>query len=175
MEPYIGQIQAFGFNYAPLGWMTCDGQLLSIMEYSALYSLIGTTFGGDGMTTFALPDLRGRSIVHLGQSPGISNNISWGEAGGVESLSIGVGNLPAHSHPQLIPVNNGDGANSEEPQNHFPGNTGANTYNTAATPNEFFGPSNTGLTGNNQPLDSRNPYLGVLICIATEGVFPPRQ
>ncbi len=173
MEPYIGQIQAFGFNFAPVGWLKCDGQLMSISEYSALFSLIGTTFGGDGISTFALPDLRGRSIVHIGQGPGL-NSITWGEVGGTESLSIGVGNLPAHSHPQLIPVNNGDGVNTEEPQNHFPGNTGANAYNTVATPGEFFGASNTGQAGNNQPLNSRNPYLGILTCIAVEGIFPPR-
>ncbi len=173
MEPYIGQIQAFGFDFAPKGWLNCDGQILPISSNTALFSLIGTTYGGNGTTTFALPDLRGRSMVHLGQGPGL-NNITWGEVGGTESLSIGVGNLPAHSHPQLIPVNNGDGVNSEEPQNHFPGNTGANAYNTAATPNEFFGASNTGQAGSNQPLDSRNPYLGMRVCIATTGIYPPR-
>jgi len=105
MEPFLGQIQPFGFNFAPRGWAKCDGQLLPISTYSALFSLIGTTFGGDGRTTFGLPDLRGRSIVHIGNGPGLSS-ISWGQRGGVENIYITQANMPSHSHSLIDGVAN---------------------------------------------------------------------
>jgi len=97
LDPFIGQIQAFGFNFAPRGWSLCDGQLLAISSNTALFSLIGTAFGGDGRTTFGLPDLRGRTAVHVGRGPGLSN-ITWGQRGGRENVNLTIQELPAHNH-----------------------------------------------------------------------------
>ncbi len=96
-EPFIGQITAVGFGFAPRGWATCDGQLLPISQYSAVFSLLGTTFGGDGRTSFGLPDLRGRSAVHVGSGPGLSN-IRWGDRGGSETHTLTLAQMPPHSH-----------------------------------------------------------------------------
>ena len=95
--PYIGEIRLVGFNFAPRGWMACNGQLLSIATYSALFSLLGTTYGGDGITTFALPDLRSRIPVHQGQGPGLSNYVI-GQMSGTESVTLTQNQIPAHTH-----------------------------------------------------------------------------
>ena len=174
MDPFIGQIQPFGFNFPPRGWAKCDGTLLPISSYTALFSLLGTTFGGDGRTTFALPDLRGRSIVHIGSGPGL-DTITWGERGGRISETLTVANLPAHHHAQQIAVNGQDGANTDDPVNGFIGNSGANAFNTAANPNEFLGAGNTGNQGNSQAFNIRNPFLGINVCIALQGIFPSRN
>ncbi|MCB0630228.1 MAG: phage tail protein, partial [Lewinella sp.] len=97
MEPFLGQIQPFGFNFPPRGWAFCDGQLLAISSNTALFSLLGTMYGGDGRTTFALPDLRGRSIVHIGTGPGLSH-ITQGEKGGRENVTLTTANMPSHNH-----------------------------------------------------------------------------
>ena len=97
MEPFIGQIQAFGFNYPPRGWAKCEGQLLAINAYQSLFSLLGTTFGGDGRTTFGLPDLRGRSIVGMGNGPGLGD-VRWGEKGGAENHTLTAAQIPSHAH-----------------------------------------------------------------------------
>lgn len=98
MEPFLGQLALFGFDFAPRGWMFCDGQLLPIAQYSALFSLLGTTYGGDGRTTFGVPDLRGRAPIHFGHGAGLSNRI-LGAMSGAEVATLTVANLPAHSHP----------------------------------------------------------------------------
>lgn len=174
MEPFIAQIQPFGFNFAPRGWAQCNGQLMPIAQNTALFSLIGTTFGGDGRTTFALPDLRGRSIVHIGTGPGLET-ITWGERAGSSSHTLSILNLPTHTHTQLIPVNNEDGASSEDPENNFLGISGSNLYNTTATSNKFLGTSVTTPTGGGQPFYSRDPFLGINVCIALVGIFPSRS
>ncbi len=112
MEPYIGQIQAFGFNFAPVGWAQCNGQLLPIAQYQALFSLLGTTYGGDGQTTFALPDLRGRSIVHYGSGPGLSP-VQLGQNGGHETVTLTINQLPSHNHAVSVAVNTGNGEESD--------------------------------------------------------------
>ena len=96
-EPFIGQIQPVGFNFPPRNWAHCNGQLLAISQNAALFSLLGTTYGGDGRTTFALPDLRGRICIHPGQGPGLSN-YSWGERGGAETVNLSVAQIPTHNH-----------------------------------------------------------------------------
>lgn len=189
MDPFIGQIQPFGFNFAPRGWAKCDGQLQAISANSALFSLLGTTFGGDGRTTFGLPDLRGRSMVHIGHGPGLST-ISWGEKGGVEQLYVTQVNMPSHSHSLINGVANvtvfskadtGDSVNETD--------SGANSLSTGgATPQiyqedptagdklggvEISGTTN--LTGGNIPLQSRNPFLGINVCIALFGIYPSRS
>src|SRR3712207_3315813 len=96
-EPFIGEIRMVGFNFAPRGWATCDGQLLSIAQNTALFSLLGTTYGGNGQTTFALPDLRGRAALHQGQGPGLTNRVI-GEASGTETVTLTTNQMPSHSH-----------------------------------------------------------------------------
>jgi microcystin-dependent protein len=174
MEPYIGQIQAFGFNFAPRGWSFCAGQLLPISQNTALFSLLGTTFGGDGRTTFGLPDLRGRSIVGVGNGPGL-DSITWGEKSGHYTQTLTTQNLPAHTHLEQIGVNDQDGATSDDPKNAYLGNSGALNYNTTATSGSFLGAGNTGSTGNGLAFNSRNPFLGIYVSIALVGLFPPRS
>jgi len=189
MDPLLGQIQPFGFNFAPRGWSKCDGQLLSISQYSALFSLLGTTFGGDGRTTFALPDLRGRSIVHIGQGPGLST-ISWGERGGVEQLYITQANMPSHSHALIngvatvtVSTTNDAGSATNESDGGANGlSTGGTTPNiyqeNPTTGDKIGGVSISGVTsssGGNIPVQSRNPFLGINVCIAMVGVFPSRS
>ncbi len=102
-DPFIGQIQTFGFNFAPRGWARCDGQLLPISSNSALFSLLGTTYGGDGRTTFGLPDLRGRAALHQGQGPGLSNR-NLGQRAGAENTTLTVNQMPSHNHVQGAPT-----------------------------------------------------------------------
>ena len=108
MDPFIGQIQAFGFNFAPAGWAHCNGQLLAISQNTALFSLLGTTYGGDGRTTFGLPEMRGRSIRHVGTGPGLSA-VSWGQRGGATTATLIAANLPSHNHGVQVGVSTAAG------------------------------------------------------------------
>ncbi len=171
MEPYIGQIQAFGFGFAPRGWAQCNGQLLSIAEYDALFSLLGTTFGGDGQTTFALPDLRGRSIVHPGSGPGLSP-VQWGQKGGQETVTLTTNQLPSHNHAVSIAVNIGSGEESISTK-YIASHTSA--FNEAPAQGAFLAGVNQLNVGGNQPVNIRNPFLGMNFCIALEGIYPSRS
>ncbi len=166
MEPFLGQIMPVGFNFAPRGWALCEGQLLSISANTALFSLLGTTFGGDGRTTFGLPDLRGRSIVGVGNGPGLSP-ISWGEKAGAENHTLTVAQMPSHSHN--ITVNSAAGEESDPTGKHIAAHTDAFAEN--ATGN-LAAPSNT---GGSQSFNIRNPFLGIYMCIATQGIYPSRN
>jgi microcystin-dependent protein len=172
MEPFIGQIQAFGFNFAPRGWAKCDGTLLAISQYQALFSLLGTQFGGDGRTTFALPDLRGRSIVHAGQGAGLSP-IQIGQKGGQENVTLNTNNLPAHNHATVM---NLGGTAEEAGAGHFLATSGA-LFSEDAAPGSTLnaGAITSGNTGNGQSFANRNPFLGINVCIALEGIFPSRN
>jgi microcystin-dependent protein len=189
MDPYLGQIQAFGFNFAPRGWAKCDGSLLPIAQYSALFSLLGTTYGGDGRTTFGLPDLRGRSIVNIGHGPGLST-ITWGERGGTEQLYVTQSNMPSHSHALVNGVANVTVYTKQdagEAVNETDG--GANSLSTGGdtptiyqeeptTGDKLGGVSISGETarsGGNIPMQSRNPFLGINVCIALVGIYPSRS
>ncbi len=171
MEPYIGQIQAFGFNFAPQGWAQCNGQLLSIMDNQALFSLLGTTYGGDGQTTFALPDLRGRSIVHAGQGPGLSP-IQLGQSGGQETVTLTINQLPSHNHPASVAVNTGNG---EESSSTSFLSSHASAFNEAPTAGAVLAGVTSVPAGGGQPFSNRNPYLGINFCIALEGIYPSRN
>ena len=171
MTPFLGQIQAFGFNFNPRGWMKCEGQLLPISQYNALFSLLGTMYGGDGRTTFALPDLRGRSIVGAGQGPGLSN-ILQGQKGGSETVTLITANLPAHNHPVSVSVNTATG---EESSSTLFLSSQASAFSEAPTTNAVLAGVSSGNTGNGQPFSNRTPYLGINYCIATEGVYPSRN
>ncbi len=172
MEPFIGQIQAFGFNFAPRGWAKCEGQLLAINQFTALFSLLGTTFGGDGRTTFGLPDLRGRSIVGDGNGPGLSS-INWGEKGGTESITLNANNVPPHAHSVSIPVSNAAGEESAPNGQVIASHAGG--FNEDATAGAALQAFNTANAGPGQAFNSRNPYLGINVCIALEGIFPSRN
>ncbi|MFT5780266.1 MAG: microcystin-dependent protein [Crocinitomicaceae bacterium] len=174
MEPFLGQIQAFGFNFAPRGWALCQGQILPIAQYNALFSLLGTTFGGDGRSTFGLPDLRSRSIVGVGNGPGL-DHISWGERGGAYMTYLTQASMPSHSHVEQIAVNDQDGATGDDPNNAFIGNPGTFAFNAAPSSGAFLGAGITAKTGGSQPFNSRNPYLGIYVSIAIQGLYPSRN
>ncbi len=173
-EPYLGSIIPMAFNFAPVGWSMCQGQLMSIAQNTALYSLLGNTYGGDGQTTFGLPDLRGRVIVGQGQGPGLSS-YDWGQVGGTESATMRVTNLPAHNHAILVNANQIE-QESNDPQNrYFGGGAPGNVY-TATAPDIQMNPlgATTAATGGSQPFSIVDPYVTLTYCIATEGIFPSR-
>jgi microcystin-dependent protein len=186
MDPFIGQIQPFGFNFPPRGWAKCDGQLLAISSYTALFSLLGTTFGGDGRTTFGLPDLRGRSMVHIGAGPGL-DTISWGEKGGKINESLTVQNMPSHDHTLIngtanVKVGTTAGTATSEADSGSNGliDGGAtDLFSENPTTANFIGAveisGKTSLTGGSLPFNIRNPFLGIEICIALNGIFPSRN
>jgi microcystin-dependent protein len=165
--PFLGQISLFGFNFAPRGWGRCDGQILPIAQNTALFSLLGTNYGGNGQTTFALPDLRGRVAIHQGQGPGLTNR-DMGEVGGQETHTLIVTEIAAHSH--LIACSNQD-ANDSNPVNAFPAAGGAYQTASNATMNTGMGQ----LAGGSQPHNNMQPFLVVNFCIALEGIFPSRN
>lgn len=168
MDPFIAEIILFGGNFAPRGWAFCDGQLLPISQNTALFSLLGTIYGGDGRTTFALPDLRGRVPIHPGTGPGLST-VRLGERGGQETVTLGVANLPSHSH---LAHGTQGAQTATRPAGNVPSASGA--Y--AAAPDTS--PMNADFiknTGGSQPFPNRQPYLGVNYIIALVGVFPSRN
>lgn len=159
MDPILGTIILFAGNFAPRGWAFCDGQLMSIAQNTALFSILGTTYGGDGQTTFALPDLRGRAPIHPGNGPGLTPR-ALGESSGSESVTLTVGQIPAHNHVvQSAPEANGDPS--------------ANIF--AAATDEKAGQAATGVAGGSQPHDNMQPFLALNYIIALQGVFPSRS
>lgn len=182
MDEYLGIIKAFGGNYAPRGFMLCQGQILPISNWTALFSILGTTYGGNGQNTFALPDLRSRVPVGSGQGPGLSYYV-LGQIAGTESVSLNIGNMPPHNHPITgtvkLPVN-GDSANTDSPDSSYlgPVSTG-NLYNSQASPNVFGGNMAVNLTtavmGSSIPFSIVQPYLALNYIICVEGVFPARN
>ncbi|TDN83871.1 microcystin-dependent protein [Salegentibacter sp. 24] len=180
MEPFIGQIMMVGFNFEPRGWAFCDGRLLSISGNEALFSLLGTMYGGDGRTNFALPDLRGRSAVGLGEGPGLSP-INIGEKAGAEQITLNTNNMPSHSH-NLQASNEAGTASS--PVGNYPAVSkfqedrqspvvSVNSYGNTA--NSSMASPAIGSSGGNMPFNNRNPYLGVNYVIALVGIFPSRN
>jgi microcystin-dependent protein len=168
-DQFLGQIKAVAFPFAPRGWAQCNGQLLSISQNAALFSLLGTQYGGNGITNFALPDLRGRDIVHSGQGPG-TLNVLQGEQGGAENTTLLVSNIPLHNHS----VNaSSQAGTSSVPTNNFPANSGALDKEYATTSNSSM--AATGSTGGNQPVNNMKPYSAVYYVIALQGIFPSRN
>ncbi|MGB9179343.1 MAG: tail fiber protein [Pyrinomonadaceae bacterium] len=168
-EPYLGMIIIVPYNFSPRGWAFCNGQILPIAQNTALFSLLGTTFGGNGQTTFALPDLRGRVPNSSGQGPGLSS-YDLGQVGGTESTTLTVNQMPGHAHPYTPGCATGD-ATSGKPSNNFPANGGQ--Y--ASPANGTMGAGVTGLAGGGQPVSILQPYLTLNYCIALEGIFPSRN
>ena len=170
-EPYVGEIRMFGGNFAPNSWMFCDGSILPISENDALFALIGTTYGGDGQNTFALPDLRGRVPVHQGQGPGLSS-YSIGQNGGVESVTIIPNQMPAHTHTPQASNTGG----SDNPANNFWANTATGKPYSAAPPAvQMNAATIPGTVGGSQPHENMIPFLCVSYIISLFGIFPPRN
>ncbi len=162
-QPYVGEIRMFAGNFAPAGWMFCEGQLLPISENETLFQLIGTTYGGDGESTFALPDLRGRLPLHQG------NGFILAETGGAEEITLTVNQIPAHSHPLLAstsPANQSSPANSVLAQS-----TAADLY-IEDTPNVSLAAQSIGPVGGSQPHTNLQPFLCVDFIISLFGIFP---
>jgi len=172
-EPFIGQIMCAGFNFAPRGWAELNGQLLPISQNTALFSLLGTYYGGNGQTTFALPDMRGRTLLHAGQGPGLSPR-DQGEMSGTEATSLSTSNLPAHAHP-FAPLGSNNDANSVSPSGKVPAAKARTTLYTDPTNLVAQSPSTTGATGGNVPINNMQPYLVVKCFIALNGIFPSRD
>ena len=178
MEPFVGQITVFPFNFAPVGWALCEGQLLPISQNTALFSLLGTSYGGDGRTTFALPDLRGRVPVGQGEGPGLSF-YDIGEMEGEEAVTLLATQNPPHSHPfpavaAQATTNAPNGALPAEGHGSGRGAFPVNTYAALQTPVPLAS-GQVASAGGGQPHNNLQPYLTLNWCIALQGIFPPRQ
>jgi microcystin-dependent protein len=178
-EPFVGQISMVGFNFAPVGWATCDGQILSISQNTALFALLGTAFGGDGIQTFALPDLRSRVPLHQGQGPGLGSYVI-GEKAGVENVTLTTPQLPQHNHTVSPPDNNGPLSTTVfNPTNAYEGaqsSSGATApFAAAAVSGVIMAQFPTGASGNSLPHANVEPYLCINFIIALEGIFPSRN
>jgi microcystin-dependent protein len=169
-DPFLGELRLFGFNFAPRGWAMCNGQILSIAQNTALFALLGTQYGGNGQTTFALPDLRGRVPNGQGQGPGLSN-YSIGQVGGTESETLLVQQMPAHTH--LVQASTED-ATSSQPGGKVPAAVGGGAYGGPAT-DATMAPNMIAMTGGSQPHNNVSPYLTMNWCIALVGIFPSRN
>lgn len=172
-DPFIAEIRLFPFNFAPRGWAWCDGQLLAIAQNTALFSLLGTTYGGDGRSTFALPNLMGRAVMGPGQGPGLSRH-DLGESGGSETVTLLATEIPAHSHALVAQVAPGD---SPTPQaSSFARAIGATPYQPpTGAPLVSMAPEALGAVGGGQPHNNMQPYLTFYFAIALQGVYPPRS
>ena len=175
-ECLIGEVRMFAGNFAPRNWAFCDGQLLPISSNQALFSILGTMYGGDGRNTFALPDLRGRSAVHEGNGPGLPN-VSLGEKGGTTSFNITIDNLPSHSHTGYIIIADKKGDSYYSNNGYI---TDSSTVEYKQYTNALIGSKTiqgvrTNNTGNNQSVYKRSPYTGINYIICLEGMFPSRN
>lgn len=170
-DPFVSEIRIFGFNFAPKGWAFCNGQILPLSQNTALFSLLGTTYGGDGKSNFALPDMQNRAPMHPGQGPGLSLH-DLGETGGSETVTLLESEIPAHTHTLSV-----SGLNS---QSTTPANTSLGRGNPvkvyAATGGALvqMGTNAITVTGGGQPHNNMMPYLTMNFCIALQGIFPPR-
>lgn len=188
-EPFIAEIVMFAGNFAPRGWAFCDGQLLAVSQNDALFSLLGTIYGGDGRTTFGLPDLRGRAPMHAGNGPGLSPRRE-GQRGGGATVTYTAQNLPAHNHPgtttevTLVPNAVTGGVTSDEPggkhfgsSNAFAGNSSlfSNTANASLAEEDLSLSTTLGNTGAQQAADNMAPYLAIRFIIALTGIYPSRS
>jgi microcystin-dependent protein len=169
--PFIGEIRLFGGNFAPLGFMFCHGQVLSIAQNEALFTLIGTQYGGDGQTTFALPDLRGRVPVHRGQGPGLSNR-TIGQVFGSEYVTLTASQLPLHAHSQQASTN---AVSAAQGPSAAPGASATTAYYGASAPQIAMAATAVDTAGGSQPHNNMAPYLALNYIIAVEGIFPSRN
>lgn len=172
MEPYIGEIRIFSCNFAPKGWAFCNGQPLAISQNTALFSLLGTTYGGDGRTTFNLPDLRDRVPLFWGQAPGLSA-YTIGEVGGTDTVTLLLNQLATHNHQPMAASGNGQSSPVGNAWGTGAGRTPPPVY-VSGTPNTSMAASILNPTGGSLPHANVQPYLTLNFCIALQGIFPPR-
>lgn len=171
-DPFVAEIRIVGFNFAPTGWATCDGQILPISQNTALFSLLGTNYGGDGRSNFALPNLQGSAPMHTGQGPGLSDRF-LGERSGVENVTLLTTEMPIHTH--AVRANSQDPADVQAPG---PGaylalSSKGRGYAPAASPAQMA-VTTIAAAGNSQPHSNMMPYLTMVFIIALQGIFPPR-
>jgi microcystin-dependent protein len=173
MDPFVAEIRIFGFNFAPKGWAFCDGQILPLSQNTALFSLLGTTYGGDGKSTFALPNLQGSVPVHPGQGPGLSL-YDLGETGGTETVTLLDSEMPAHNHNLMTQVQPA-GSNTADNASSISRSVGGSAFKaTAFGTTANLAPEAITPTGSIFPHNNMMPYLTLSFCIALQGVFPPR-
>jgi microcystin-dependent protein len=172
MDPFLGQIMMVGFNFAPKGWAFCNGQLLPIQQYTALFSLLGTIYGGDGQTTFALPNMQSRVPIHFGEGAGLSSYV-MGQQSGFENITLSTSQIPSHSH--ALNATNAAGDQSL-PGGHILAaeSTGITAYSTGAI-TTAMNVNSISASGSNQPHPNIQPYLVVNFIIALEGIYPSRS
>jgi len=168
MDPFIGQVILFGGNFAPRGWAFCEGQLLAISSHSALFSILGTIYGGDGRTSFALPDLRGRTAIQQGNGPGLSDR-RLGQRGGNYQNIMTNQNMPSHNHIVTMPNSTAPGGEDE------PGAIGAAPIYSEDAANASYPGVSAGFTGGQQPINNMQPYIAVNYIIALVGTYPSRN
>lgn len=171
--PFLGQIMCAGFTFAPRGWARLDGQLLPIAQNTALFSLLGTTYGGDGRSTFALPDMRGRALLHDGEGIGLSPHVE-GAQEGHETVTLTPSQMPVHTH-SVTPLGSGGDATQVSPANGVPASKSRTTLYAAAPGTIAMAPVTTSPAGGNQPISTMPPTLTVECFIALEGVYPSRD
>lgn len=177
-EPFIGEVKLFGFNFAPRGYAFCNGALLSIQQNTALFSILGTTYGGNGTTTFGLPNLQGRAAVGAGQGPGLTFR-SLGETGGQATVTLNSTQIPQHTHglnaATLTPQNPAQNVASPTAQAQLGLSAPNNIYIDPVAPNTALIASSISPVGGNAPHDNTQPYLAVNFCVAMQGIFPSRN
>ncbi|TWG90684.1 microcystin-dependent protein [Nocardioides sp. J9] len=171
-DPFVAEIRIFPFNFAPRGWAWCDGQLLPLSQNTALFSLLGTTYGGNGKSNFALPDLQGRAAMHPGQGPGLSLR-DLGEAGGSETVTLLESELPSHSHTARAYRSDAADTNVPAPTTSVARSSGGALYQD--TSDTSLAPDALQPVGGGQPHNNMQPYLTFYFNIALQGVFPPRS
>jgi microcystin-dependent protein len=171
-NPFIGEIRMFGGTFAPAGWAMCQGQLMAISQNDALFTLIGTTYGGDGQETFGIPDLQGRAPVHMGQGPGISQTYQLGEKAGVESVTLTINQIPIHNHALLASTAL---ANSADPTNQLYAQSTQILVYTQDVATKFFAPTSMQPSGGSQPHDNMQPFLVITFILSLFGVFPSQN
>jgi microcystin-dependent protein len=177
-NPFLAEIRIFPFNFAPKGWAFCDGQILPLSQNTALFSLLGTTYGGDGKSNFALPNLQGSAPMHPGQGPGLSLH-DLGEQFGSDAVSVLESEIPSHRH--FLSADTGNATTGDPSAGAYsagnwnaPPNSGNVNYYTTLAPDTQLGPTAIAPAGGNQPHNNLMPYLTLNFCIALQGVFPPR-
>jgi len=170
-DPFVAEIRIFPFNFPPKGWAFCDGQLLPLSQNTALFSLLGTTYGGDGKSTFALPDMQGNAPMHPGQGPGLSLH-DLGEIGGSDTVTLLESEIPSHNHAMM--ASNAESISQSPVGQLLAAGVGGITFYGAPPPLVQLNQNALAPAGGDQPHNNRMPYLTLSFCIAMQGVFPPR-